>query len=702
MNTRNLKCLLWASCLTSVSYASPVPQLVGEQFEFDCDGACSLTFSLDIGSSRELSSPIVGLAKGFDPGDIYQYVNSYAALTACGVTGGQDGAVDDQRFLGLMYDPAPVAPDATYGSAVPVGDGCDPNIQDCYLPFFDLDGHDLLNVDLRLLGLDPNAPLSDPLSQSDFSSSERNNIFSIGSFFISFDDDGAAGWPDVAGSVPVNSTAGSGATYGRTLNRDEIIGVRVTCAGGPCTTAYSFPIGHEEWVHQELRGDPDVNEELDDDVDSLDYITKGASFLYFSADHEAHFGLEPGVIYLNAPAVVSAPVPMIRPSVHLGLPPNVDIDAFQFSWSGGVLVMLFSVDADDPLTSTVDESGGLRPNVVYGSALTGSFATVYEDDAILVDNIDAIALGSEEYEPNPSKLYGVTIDGDFIEINKQTGAGTLLGNIGYAADSMAADSNGNLFVMRDRNKLIQVHPDAPETPTVTPLTPPAEGTAVRGLAIAADGTVIVALDAGGADNDFIYHVDPSSGDYTFICEFAGLTDVQGLTLDRCGRLYGIDGNEGTFRYFGVNGDDCVTGVIGDCNVNNRTIEFDTNDNFLGARFSLWDVDLMGECCSDSPVGEIGYEVKGMAVVPSECAGGLKGAYQLDHTIKGKLVRFASFTSYEVLLEDASGTIVDVQTVTTGPKGKGEAMFTTFDCADGPHYVKIERCGISSKVKKVCP
>ncbi|KAB2945693.1 MAG: hypothetical protein F9K17_09485 [Phycisphaerae bacterium] len=701
MSTRHrISALILAFVGTAVR-AAPAPQISGNDFEIDCDGACQLTFSLDIGSARELSSPVAGPAKGFDPGDLYDYVNAYAALTACGVTGGQDGIGDDERFLGLMFDPAPVAPDSSYGSAVPVGDGCDPDVQDCYLPFFDLDGHDLLNVDLRLLGFNPNAPLPTPLLQSDFSSSERNNIFNINSFFISFDDDGASGWPDVAGNVPVNSTAGSGATYGRTLGRDEVIGVRVTCAGGSCITVTRFPIGNEEWVHQELRGHPDVNEELDDDIDSIDYITQGASNLYFSADHEAHFGLEPGVIYLNAPMIGSSPISMVRPEVHLGLPARVDIDAFQFCWNGGVFVMLFSVDADDPLTSSVDESGGLKPNVVYGSALTGSYVTIYEDDAVLVDNIDAIALDSTDFQPNPSKLYGVTIDGNFVDINKETGEGTLLGNIGYAGDAMAADKDGNIFVMRDRNKLIQVYPESPETPDVTPLTVPDQGIAVRGLAISDDGVFIAALDAGDTDNDFLYRIDPETGTYDFTCEFDGLTDVQGLTLDRCGRLYGLDGNMGTFRFYGVNLDKCITEVIGDCNVNNRSIEFDTNDNFLGARFNLWDVDLMGECCTDSDRGDIGYEIKGIAAVASDCAGKIRATYQAGHTIEVKLVRFAPSTAYELLLEDASGTVVDFVSVTTGPKGKAGVSFTSFDCADGPHYVEIERCRISSKVKKPC-
>jgi len=67
-----------------------------------------------------------------------------------------------------------------------------------------------------------------------------------------------------------------------------------------------------------------------------------------------------------------------------------------------VLAVLFSVDEDDPLTPTVDESGGLEPRMIYQSYLTGRSTRLLEQP--LADDIDALTNWHEEMQAGPPQL----------------------------------------------------------------------------------------------------------------------------------------------------------------------------------------------------------------------------------------------------------------------------------------------------------
>ena len=359
----------------------------------DCPepGDWRFEFSLDIGSDKEMSDPFRDGDEGFDPGDVYWWQGAPVNFP------GRDGFKDDRLIFN--FDPFPDPPDPAYATSVPVGAG---HIE-LYREFFDLDGHDQLGEDLIEMGIiSVTHPLEMPIPKWD-----TPCIHGIDFLMISMDDDMGPGWP--VGDVPVMVPSPAGvSSYGSSAGRDEVIGVNVVVLPGPPPYPLmgTYSIADEVTVHQSLRQNPDGDEREDDDVDSLDIVRSQdeCPFWYFSADHEAYLGLDPGDIYL---ATSAGPVPVIDEVMHLGLPDETDIDAFEFVWlvspedpDGGLyLALIFSVDDDDPLTPG-DESGGLLPNMIYGSFLTGwSFPLIHEE---LWDDIDAITAWEHPIEPEPT------------------------------------------------------------------------------------------------------------------------------------------------------------------------------------------------------------------------------------------------------------------------------------------------------------
>jgi hypothetical protein len=346
-------------------------------------------FSLDIGSDHELSDPFMDGDEGFDPGDVYWWQGPPVDLP------GRDGFKDDLSIFG--FDPWPDPPDPAYATRVPVGEG---NIE-FYWEYFDLDGHDQLADDLyELQFIPPDRPLENPIPQWD-----SPCIYPAEFLMISFDDDMAPGWP--AFDVPVTQTSPAGvSSYGSTPGRDEIVGLTLLVGAGPppYPIVNIYPIADELTVHQSLMANPDNLEEEDDDVDSLDIVHgyEECPFWYFTVDHEAHLGLDPGGIY---EVTFGGPVQIIDELIHLGIPEETDIDAFEFAWlelpnDPGPLyfALLYSVDEDDPLTQW-DESGGLPANMIFASFLTGWSFPVVQDE--LWDDVDALTGWGEPFEPQP-------------------------------------------------------------------------------------------------------------------------------------------------------------------------------------------------------------------------------------------------------------------------------------------------------------
>ncbi|MBN2445588.1 MAG: hypothetical protein JXO22_02610, partial [Phycisphaerae bacterium] len=161
----------------------------------------------------------------------------------------------------------------------------------------------------------------------------------------------------------------------------------------------------EMTVHPSLAPNPDGIEEQDDDVDSLD-VVKGRDtcpYWYFTADHEAFMQLDPGDIY---EVTAAGAVLVVDDVIHLGIPDETDVDAFEFvameepDLPGQYfLAVVFSVDNDDSLT-VANESGGLDPTAVYASFLTGYSFQITDS---LGDDIDALTCYRE---PLPRYLCG--------------------------------------------------------------------------------------------------------------------------------------------------------------------------------------------------------------------------------------------------------------------------------------------------------
>ena len=396
-------------------------------------------FSLDIGSDTEMSDPLRDGDEGFDPGDVYWWQGPPVTFP------GRDGFKDDTTIF-VGFDPFPDPPDPLYATAVPVGFG---STQE-YWEYFDLDGHDQIDFELM--------DISYPLFRI-----PSGCIWDVYYLLFSYDDDMWDGWP--VGDVPVWAPSTAGFTYGKTWARDEVWGINLIPTGGPGPYPIQviYPYADEVTVHASLAPNPDAMEEDDDDVDSLDVIPETATanpcpYWYFTADHEAMFGLDPGDIYL---VTAAGPVPVIDDVFHLGLQDDTDVDAFEFVWlidpefMQPVLGIVFSVDEDDMLTPG-DESGGLMPNMIYASSMTGWNWPLLEENR-LWDDVDALttwhtALGgcanpggsgnfcSADCFPNDGNgIWNYTIDGDCL-VNIQD-LSQLLGNYGMTAGATREDGD---------------------------------------------------------------------------------------------------------------------------------------------------------------------------------------------------------------------------------------------------------------------
>ncbi|MCC6675932.1 MAG: hypothetical protein IT436_02195 [Phycisphaerales bacterium] len=331
-------------------------------------------FSLDIGSDAELSDPAATGNEVFDPGDMYVWLGPPLP------PGGLNGVRDDATVVapGQHHpDPAPGTLPAPACSGAP-GVG-----------FFDLDGSDSLDTDLTLII--PRGALADPIPY--FAS---QTIFGDDFLFLSFDDDGPGNYGVC--DIPTSTPATSVHWYGRTGVRDEVMGVDTVTAMAPRLVRYAYPFLSEAELHISLAPNPDLLDPEDDDCDALDIVQAAGQnpFWYFSADHEAAGGMNPGHIYMAAPATPSGRVVAVNGVTHLGLRDGTDLRDFEFVWKKDpgrpgtqlYLAVLFAVAPDDPATP-LDESGGLDPRMVYASFMTG--VSFPEFQMPFADPVDGIA-----------------------------------------------------------------------------------------------------------------------------------------------------------------------------------------------------------------------------------------------------------------------------------------------------------------------
>ena len=398
---------------------------------------CILEFSLDIGSDHEISDPGRDGDEGFDPGDVYYQLSGPVTFP------GRDGFKDDAARIFGGFDPWPDAPDPNYLTAAHVFGG---NPQD-YYEWFDVDGHDQIDENLQQY-----IPFLEPLPSAipPFAS---QCIYGPEYMLVSFDDDMAPGY--ITADVPtlVPSPAGV-SSYGSTAGFDEVVAFDFVAGGFPLLLTGTAPAGDEITVHPSLAPNPDgPAERTDDDVDSLDAVRSrdACPYWYFTVDHEANFGLDPGAIYLATPG---GPV-QITDEIQFGLSEDTDIDAFEFTWLTGPdgttgFAVLFSVDDDDPVTPG-DESGGLPPDIVFGTTLTGFYFDVTPP---LGDDVDAITLCEKSFIPprpcldtGDANCDGLVNFGDIDPFVKAITGGQAAWDAAYSCDYFCAnDINGDGLV----------------------------------------------------------------------------------------------------------------------------------------------------------------------------------------------------------------------------------------------------------------
>lgn len=338
-------------------------------------------FSTDLGSDLDRSDP--GGIQGnewMDCGDVYEEPQILGqqpvrqkddSITPFPTDGDGDG---DGPNVGYPYQtalqPSPGLVGA--GGSVPT-----PGItEEYYREYFDLDGEDQLCFEIFMPEHQGPVVVA-PQGMNNCIAHEPTVLF------LSFDDDGPPGWYNT-GDVPTK------------VLPDRNIEVYQDV--GPFVGWSPLTLGA---VRDEVAlglGPNPPDTMADDDVDALDLYQsiEECPFWYWSPDHEANMGDDPGGIYMTVMTLAGVnKVQVLDDVMNLGLPQDTDVDAFEFVTVDfetyrdlfgmdpmGALVgdrivcLLFSVDEDDPDTTIVDdltgnESGGLMANVVYISNMIG-------------------------------------------------------------------------------------------------------------------------------------------------------------------------------------------------------------------------------------------------------------------------------------------------------------------------------------------
>jgi hypothetical protein len=309
----------------------------------------------------------------------------------------------------------------------------------------------------RVLGQNPNYHLCPDLQHYNGAGAFHNS-WHKNKVYISFDDDDRYGWTNGPENPYMYGTDGAYLSVPTDCIPDASVEIwqshvylKDTLPTGICTDITQIATELDLGLGSNPTGS-EATRPYDDDVDALDWHpimlddrrwpkdkynsteskwdgdpTHAAEFKhrYWSADHEAANGTDPGSIYgtLDDGEVGTGSMAnrwrVVTPA-HFGINDGVDIDAFTWialdndetinlfgytidsQWfnpatgqyetiKNYMLACLFSVDVNDPFT-TPNESGGLSPGVIYCSDLEGHYVDVSQD---YLFNIDSITLTPE-------------------------------------------------------------------------------------------------------------------------------------------------------------------------------------------------------------------------------------------------------------------------------------------------------------------
>ncbi len=381
-----MRCLMGAVILAACATTAPAQTV---------PAPVTYCYSLDLGGDWDLSSQSAGEPEVLDCGDIYQeqFLQTPQVPPVLPPLVKNDAAQDGGPNVGHPFNmaPQPGLNSGGTGSAVPAG----PQIMLEYMKWWDCDASDQLGLNIADLNIAPDTSV--PLEASPSVLSLQGIHLNPKWIGLSYDDDKAPGWYR-SGDLPVTPGTphrghGAGST-GADGNRE------VAEDAGPAFQWSASGLGLPG-VAIGTRDEADMGVTLmnagdhhDDDVDALD--VEEHRFWYYSPDHEANMGLDPGGIYVtDLQTPVSAAAQVIDDVLNLGLSEDTDVDAWEFAAMDraeymrifgidpdptglfqNFLVGLFSVDQNDPDTDmaggpVVDESGGLIPGGVYVSNLVG-------------------------------------------------------------------------------------------------------------------------------------------------------------------------------------------------------------------------------------------------------------------------------------------------------------------------------------------
>lgn len=343
-------------------------------------GQVTFWFSVDLGGDVDLSAPSSDGDELFDCGKVYSE------------PGGVLAKEEDGNTLNVGYPYAL----ATAVQPLPAQIGAAADTSG-YAAFFDLDGESQMDFFLEWMMEPPVPAVLLPIPPAGVPLEPMN-------IALSFEDDGPAGWA-VAGDVPTTAAA------------DSATEIYADTGAFGVWSAGLTPVRDEATLGLSVNPGTQLD---DDDVDALE-VEQFPNW-YFTVDHEANFGDDPGSIYLTVLTtpgqnkVLAVDDVYAGTSYGLGVPEDTDVDAIEFvAVSEGTfntifgtalpitgqvaLCVLFSVDSNDTDTASVDESGGLVPGTVYISNLLGLTAALADYSA--TGDIDAIAAS---VDPVPVEL----------------------------------------------------------------------------------------------------------------------------------------------------------------------------------------------------------------------------------------------------------------------------------------------------------
>jgi len=164
---------------------------------------------------------------------------------------------------------------------------------------------------------------------------------------------------------------------------------------------------------------------------------------------------------------------------------------------------------------------------------------------------DTLSLQATITAANDEVLYGATSSGQLLRINTGTGAGTLIGPIGFGTiEAIECLPDGTLLGIANQNQLIEINTTTGAGQLIGTVTGYAW---VEGLAYPnSDGLLYASATVGpGADANRLITINPATGQPTWVAPSLfgpSFWDVDGLAASASGTLYGshINTNPGLF------------------------------------------------------------------------------------------------------------------------------------------------------------